>query len=175
MPKIIENIKEQIVEEAKRQLFENGYSKTTIRSVANACGIGIGTMYNYFPSKDMLISNFMLSDWKKCTAKMEELDTTDSLKFLNGVYECLKEFIEIYSFLFNDKEASSVYSSVFTERHAQLRGVIARIVAPICRDVRGVDPDFLAGHIAESVLFWTLNGVSFDQQTTILKLLLKLD
>ena len=62
MPKIIENIKEQIIEEAKRQLFENGYAKTTIRSVAKACGIGVGTIYNYFPSKEMLISAFMLDD-----------------------------------------------------------------------------------------------------------------
>ena len=75
MPKIIENIKEQIIEEAKKQLFENGYSKTTIRSVAAACGIGVGTMYNYFSSKDMLISTFMLEDWKNCTLQMKKLDT----------------------------------------------------------------------------------------------------
>ena len=38
MPKIIPNIREQLLREAKRQLMEQGYGKTTIRSVANAWG-----------------------------------------------------------------------------------------------------------------------------------------
>ena len=63
MPKIIENARDEIIAEAKRQLFENGYAKTTIRSVAGAIGIGMGTIYNYFSSKDMLISSFILEDW----------------------------------------------------------------------------------------------------------------
>ena len=46
MPKILENIREILLQEAKRQVFENGYSSLTIRSVASACGIGVGTVYN---------------------------------------------------------------------------------------------------------------------------------
>ena len=63
MPKIIENIREKLLEEAKRQVSESGYSSMTIRSVATACGVGTGTVYNYFPSKDMLVASFMLEDW----------------------------------------------------------------------------------------------------------------
>ena len=44
MPKIIENIREQLLQEVKRQIAENGYGKTTIRSVAGACGLGIGLL-----------------------------------------------------------------------------------------------------------------------------------
>lgn len=56
MPKILENIRELLLQEAKRQVFENGYSSLTIRSVAGACGIGVGTVYNYFESKDALVA-----------------------------------------------------------------------------------------------------------------------
>ncbi|MBO6239776.1 MAG: TetR/AcrR family transcriptional regulator [Butyrivibrio sp.] len=174
MPKIIENIKEQIIEEAKRQLFENGYSKTTIRSVATACGIGVGTMYNYFSSKDMLISSFMLEDWKNCTVQMKKLDTSKPLIFLEGIHDYLKVFIDKYSFLFNDKDAASVYSSVFTERHVQLRGVLAAIIMPVCTCKDYDDPEFLSRHIAESLLFWTLEDVPFDKQAGIFKILLSL-
>lgn len=172
MPKIIENIKEQIVEEAKRQLFENGYAKTTIRSVATACGIGVGTIYNYFPSKDMLISAFMLEDWRSCISRMRKLKTSDKLKFLEGVHDCLKDFVSQYSFLFNDKDASAAYFAVFTERHAQLRGVLADIIMPVCADGNYEDPRFVAEHIAESVLYWMLEDVPFEKQAGILRILL---
>ena len=66
MPKILENIREILLQEAKRQVFENGYSSLTIRSVASACGIGVGTVYNYFESKDALVAGFMLEDWGTC-------------------------------------------------------------------------------------------------------------
>ena len=71
VPKIIENVREQLLEEAKRQIRENGYSKTTIRSVAGACRLGVGTVYNYFESKDMLIASFMLEDWMECLGEMQ--------------------------------------------------------------------------------------------------------
>lgn len=173
MPKIIENIKEQIIEEAKKQLFENGYAKTTIRSVAAALGIGVGTMYNYFSSKDMLISSFMLEDWRNCTLQMKKLDTSDALIFLEGIHDYLKVFIDKYSFLFKDKEAASVYSSVFTERHTQLRGVLAGIIMPVCEGKEYDDPEFMAEHIAESILFWTLEDVQFKKQAGIFEILLK--
>ena len=63
MPKIIDNIREQLLSEAKRQMNEYGYESTTIRSVAQSCGIAVGTVYNYFSSKDMLIASSILQYW----------------------------------------------------------------------------------------------------------------
>ena len=60
MPKIVENVKERIILETRKQIKEVGYSKVTIRSIAKACGIGVGTIYNYFESKDVIIANFMV-------------------------------------------------------------------------------------------------------------------
>jgi len=172
MPKIIENLKEQIVDEAKKQLMENGYAKTTIRSVAAACGIGIGTMYNYFPSKDMLISSFMLDDWKKCTSQMKKLKTKDELTFLEKIHDHLEDFIDKYDYLFKDQDAAPVYAATFSERHTQLIGVLADIIMTICKDKEYEDPQFIAGHIAESILFWTLKDIPFDKQKIVLKRLL---
>ena len=65
MPKIIENLRDQLLQEARKQIAERGYTGTTIRSVAGACGVGVGTVYNYFSSKEMLIAAFMMEDWQK--------------------------------------------------------------------------------------------------------------
>ena len=48
MPKLIEQLREKLLFEAKKQIYEQGYSKTTVRSVTAALGVGVGTVYNYF-------------------------------------------------------------------------------------------------------------------------------
>ena len=42
MPKIIENLESKLIEEAQRQVARSGYGALTIRSVAKACGVGVG-------------------------------------------------------------------------------------------------------------------------------------
>ena len=64
MPKIIQNLPEKLIEETRRQVMEVGYTALNMREIARNCGVGIGTVYNYFPSKDALIAQFLLQDWK---------------------------------------------------------------------------------------------------------------
>ena len=65
MPKIIQNLPEKLIEETRRQVMEVGYTALNMREIARNCGVGIGTVYNYFPSKDTLIAQFLLQDWKE--------------------------------------------------------------------------------------------------------------
>ena len=60
MPKIIENLQARLAVEAKKQVEESGYAAMTIRSVAKACGVGVGTVYNYYSSKDEILASYML-------------------------------------------------------------------------------------------------------------------
>ena len=172
MQKIIENAEEEILKEARRQLFANGYAKTTIRSVASAIGIGTGTIYNYFPSKDIMLSSFILTDWRESLAAMKALDPKKG-KFLKNIHEQLKSFIDKYRFLFQDEAASQSFMSVFQERHLQLRGVLADVVEPVCGNMPKPERRFLAEHVAQSILFWTMEGVPFQQQKKVLELLLR--
>ena len=71
MPKIIENIRERAIEEARNELLRNGYTALTVRGIAAKLGIGLGTFYNYFPSKEYLAAAVMLEDWQQLTGEFE--------------------------------------------------------------------------------------------------------
>jgi AcrR family transcriptional regulator len=172
MPKIIENVREQLLTEAKRQIAENGYGKTTIRSVASACGVGVGTVYNYFPSKDVLVATFMLEDWQHCLADMKAPDSTEPNCILNGICSALHTYIEQHNALFADSDAAKVFASVVYQRHKQLRSQIAEIVLPACANSTIEDKAFLAEYIAESLLTWTVAGKSYHELSAILTMLI---
>lgn len=59
MPKILEDPVKRLIAETRRQIREQGYRATTIRSVAKGCGVGVGTVYNYFDSKEQLTAAFL--------------------------------------------------------------------------------------------------------------------
>jgi AcrR family transcriptional regulator len=53
-----EQTKQLIVDTAVRLFREQGYEKTTMRSIAQAAGVSVGNAYYYFPSKDHLVQEF---------------------------------------------------------------------------------------------------------------------
>ena len=100
MPKIIDNVREQLLAVAKRQVTERGYAKTTIRSVAGECGLAVGTVYNYFKSKDRLIATFMAEDWKACLVHAKNQTSNNPEIILKSIYDALIDFISKYQPLF---------------------------------------------------------------------------
>lgn len=174
MPKIIENIRERLLEEARRQVMEQGYSTMTIRSVAGACGVGVGTVYNYFSSKDMLVASFMLEDWMQCYEKIVEgCKKAESPEYaLRSVYDEINHFMQKYNVLFSNEDAGVSFASAFKQRHKQLRGQIAEPLKQICAKQTKTDPDFLAEFLAETMLTWTGEGYDFEQIADVLLQLL---
>lgn len=170
MPKIIENVREQLLTEARRQIAERGYAKTTIRSVAGACRVGVGTVYNYFPSKDMLIASFMADDWFRCVESLKKEYATPRER-LSDIYEMLVDFARDHKVLFADSDAEAVFHSVSSQRHKLLRDQIANLVRPACREAQ--NGDFLTEFIAEALLTWTMAGKSFDEIYQMIEKLLK--
>ena len=170
MPKIIENIREIILEEAQKQLRANGYEKTTIRSIATACNIGVGTVYNHFPSKEALITAFMLEDWYRCTTTMEQLDVADFDGFFIGMNHALKEFAGKYDYLFQDPAVAAEFATAFSGRHRQLRKRLAQIIAPVLdkENPRYASEDFLASYVAESILYWAMTDAKIEDQLQVL-------
>jgi AcrR family transcriptional regulator len=168
MPKIIENIRENLLAEARRQVMEQGYAAMTIRSVAKACSVGVGTVYNYFTSKDMLIASFMLEDWQQCMQNIKVGCGITSETALKCIYDELKHFMEQHLTLFQDESAGVSFATALPQRHGQLRSQIAEPLLPFCEKQDKAEPRFLAEFVAESMLNWTLDGRSYEEISSIL-------
>lgn len=166
MPKIIENVREQLLTEARRQVSERGYSETTIRSVSRSCGLAVGTVYNYFKSKDMLIATFVLEDWMKCLEKMKNLPRGDIYTYLEGVYNTLLGFAKNNEKLFSSEIAAKQISSGSLERHRMLRRQIADICLAVCPEVEG--REFCAEFCAESLIAWSSEGKEAERVIPLL-------
>ena len=170
MPKIIENIREKLLAEAKRQVVENGYSSMTIRSVATACGVGTGTVYNYFASKDMLVANFMLEDWIICMHAINQgmSDAKDIREGLFCMYEELLKYKAKYTQIFVDENAEASYAASSIQRHSLLREQLAEPIKAWTKKQVKSDTDFLALFVAENMLTWTMLEREFDEIATVL-------
>jgi len=165
MPKIIENLPLRLAQEARKQALENGYSSLTIRSVASACGVGTGTVYNYYSSKDALVAAFLLEDWKTrlCGISLCAETAADSQTVMRSIYENLQQFLLQYETIFQDKAAAAAFSGSFSRYHGLLRSQLAAPLRRFC------PTDFAAEFVAEALLTWTVGGKSFDELHNILQ------
>ena len=165
MPKLIENLPQRLAEEACRQVREAGYASLTIRSVAKGCGVGVGTVYNYYPSKDALVAAFLLADWKialqAISAAAESAGGPEPV--LLAIHENLTGFYELHACVFRDEAAAPGFAGSFSRYHGVLRSQLAAPLRPFCRD------DFMADFIAEALLTWTIAGKSFSEIYTLVQ------
>ncbi|MBQ6799189.1 MAG: TetR/AcrR family transcriptional regulator [Oscillospiraceae bacterium] len=159
MPKIIENPEVRLLEEARRQIEEQGYAAMTVRSVAKACGIGIGTVYNYFPSKEELLATVLLQDWKECVAAIEAMSNTSDQPepVARCIFDQLLAFARRHSAIFRDAAAAAGFAGSFSRYHGMLRSQLAQPLRRFC------GKEFAAEFTAEALLTWSMAGKSFDE------------
>ncbi len=153
MPKIIAELREDLLGKAREALFEQGYEALTMRGIAGACNVAVGTVYNYFPSKDMLVAAVTLEDWRKALGRMAALPpagtTTDALE---GVFRELMGFYDQYRGIWREYTAAGHTAPITGPYHRQLveqlSGMIEAALAPF-GDLCG---PALPGFLAESLL-----------------------
>ena len=159
MPKIIKNLERKLLDEARHQIETSGYSAVTIRSVAAACGVGVGTVYNYYPSKDELLAAYLLEDWKICVTAITAVSNYSDhpRPVVRCIYDQLMAYAHRHQALFRDEAAASAFTGSFSGYHTLLRSQLA---APLRKFCAG---DFAADFVAEALLTWTMAGIRFEE------------
>ena len=112
VPKIIENIKENLISEGRNTLIEKSYKELNIRDIAKNCGIGIGTFYNYFENKEVFVHEIFMDDWRKILGLSEDLKSSqDPLKDkIRNIYLFLDGFVDKYLSIFYEISQLKGYS-----------------------------------------------------------------
>lgn len=171
MPKIIDDIKESIIQEAKRQVFTEGYINMTIRSVAKECKIAVGTIYNYFSSKDALVASFMLEDWHISAKNMQEKGRkkTIQIEVFKTIYDELLAYMDNYGTLFLDEESKKSAMSLLRDYHKYLREQVTDVIKNCTKKSQKVKSEFLSEFVAESLLAWAAERHPFEDVVGILK------
>lgn len=102
---------EEILKTSRELIRVQGWDALNIRSVAAACGVSIGSIYNYFASKEKLICAVVESIWCEIFHRSDENavfnDTLACVAWLYGRMECgSKKYPDLFA----------VHSEVFVSR-----------------------------------------------------------
>ena len=118
MPKIIENLRERILEAAREALAADGWRALSMRALAQRVGVAPGTLYNYFSDKEEIVATLALADWQDALARMDAVAAaaTDLERGLSDLCDELNAFSDAYRPTWQQYEGGSA-SSYLTRYH----------------------------------------------------------
>ncbi len=135
MPKLIENIRERAISEAREILIRDGYAALTIRGIARRLDIGVGTIYNYFPSKEYLAAGVMLEDWQELTKGFDAHHADlPAESVIADLFTLVQTFTERYDPAWREYEQTGGSRSMVNQYHGmlaeQFTGYIQKSLSP---------------------------------------------
>lgn len=151
MPKLISDAKEKILAVARKQLFENGYPGLALREVASQSSMAVGTIYNYFPSKDMLVASIMAQDWQLSLITMSKACevATSVEQGVKAIYDAIREYVKLYEPIWNEYKGVAVG---FGERHRMLRNQLSDQMIDLLERLGHKKESGLCPLLAETIL-----------------------
>ncbi len=171
MPKIIENVRGLIIDETQKQIAEKGYDNVTIRSIAKGCSLGLGTFYNYFKSKDMLIATFLLEEWNERIGRVTAISEreADPMVIIRNIYDELKDFMESHNSIFASQSAIKSFNNMAGSYHKVLRSQISEPIYKVCLIGGCENPEFLSQFAAEATLTWAVAKKDYDEFAAVIR------
>ena len=112
MPKIIENIEEEIAKTSLKLFKNNSYKNVSMRQIADEIGIAVGTLYNYFPNKFELYIGVFEESWRETyniiksnCQSTEKNYLRNYIKLLYSEMKKKKSIVrELFRYIMNDLE-----------------------------------------------------------------------
>ena len=142
--------KEKMLAKASTLFWEKGYSATSMRDIAKAYGCKPANIYNFFPNKETLLFEFLLSQMRLIISQIEQLENDQSMKPAEQLrYLISKHLTHTLSYSKNSRSLFDVglerLSPAKRKKIVELRDNYDRILRKIIQ--RGIDAgDFCEIH-----------------------------
>jgi len=163
MPKLIDNLRNRILDSAKRMLAEKGYQGLTVREVAEECGIASGTVYNYFKSKEMLVATIIGNSWITTLTETDKAISKAKTvsEGLFSVFDGLESFCLLYRDLWKEYGGENSEDVLNPQRHSWLVDALSQRVA-IVLEQNGYESEYkICQLISEIMLSFATQGKQF--------------
>ena len=136
---IIITSKDEILKNSRELIRQQGWPAVNIRSVARACDVSVGCIYNYFGSKAELVSATVESVWYDIFhLPQESMEFDDTQSCITWIYErmeygCEKYpgFFTLHSFGFGEKKSDGKQLMYHTWEH-----IVNRLEAVLKHDTK---------------------------------------
>lgn len=176
MPKIIDDLRETLLTAAREMLLKDGGRALTIRNIAARCHVAVGTVYNYFSSKDELMASVMLEDWQEALRRMKEESgqAADVLTGLRCIHDRLQAFDAQYRPAWMNYAASNDAAGQIRKRHSLLIRQLVELISPLLSRCGCLWTETLPGFLAETLLTCAGRGEGcFDRICPVLNRLIR--
>ena len=114
-----EDIRGRILAVAKLQFGQKGYSKTSMREIAELAGVGVGNIYNYFTGKDELFGEVVRPVMHALEAMLQEhhgIRGEDVMRMKSEKYlkACIDEYVSLLSW--NKRKYDDFYQDWYYDK-----------------------------------------------------------
>lgn len=143
----------KLVEAAKRVFADRG-ATASLEQVARDAGVGIGTLYRHFPTRDLLIEAVYQQETDRLVEAASELAAT------KAPVEALREWLRLFvDFLEAKQDLKAVLEALIGGSEALYSGTPARLSPPIDMLVERIEATGLRLDIAPLDLLRAIVGV----------------
>lgn len=165
MPKLVGDIHKKTIAETKILLETQGFEGLAMRDIAKRCGVAVGTLYNYFPSKEYLTGCVVLEDWEGVYDQMRSAAATaDGIgRGLEAIYELMCRFITEHRYLASFDRRAATGKFAFAQRHQILLDQIVVLLEMLQKRFGCNSNRSLTVFLAESILNFSVKGYTYSQ------------
>lgn len=131
MNKHPEDLNVLILKTGNQILLTEGYAQLTMRNVAQKSGIALGSIYNYYPSKNDLVAQMMRNYWDNLFLEMkpQSLQKMNFEEQMEQIFILLKNFIKRFQDSWLTVEYYQDEKKLESERHES--EYIGRLIAVV--------------------------------------------
>ncbi|WFR57219.1 TetR/AcrR family transcriptional regulator [Anaerocolumna sp. AGMB13025] len=158
--------RQELIDIALKQFLENGYEKTSVRSILNEASGEIGMFYHYFKSKNEIYEAALESYNEKYIANFAEIVNTAGLSFeekLNQIFTRLQGSISEYSLMYTENADPQIMAVLHTRSLLTMVPLFEQII------LEGIEKNTMTGpvpntHLLSQFILFGMSAIIHDTE-----------